>query len=681
MIQNAHHFVPIKTNQQTRMKKTMPTIHRILLLFVLLLWPALARAQTNAFTYQGRLTDLGSAATGTYDLTFALFNVDQPGGTQFGSTLTKTAVPVNSGLFTVTLDFGANFPGADRWLEITGRTNGGTFATLTPRQQITSTPYAITAGNLTGPVAASQLTGTIDNARLNAAVSLLGLAIDSAEITDGTISNVDISSTAAIAYSKLANATAGQVLLANGSGVMTATAISGDATVSPLGALTLGASSVNSSKIADNTITTLDILDNTIADADISSSAAITHSKLANATPGTVLLANPSGVITALVIGGDATMSSAGALTLGAGSVNSSKIADNTITSADILDNTITSLDIADGTISNIDISATAAIADTKLGTIQTANKVADTALSANVALRAGGNAFTGDQTVTSGDVGIGATPLARLHVNGDGVNASLRVQVNASTKLIVNPNGGTALGALLTPPTDGLYVAGNVGVGTTAPEGPLHVLKGSAGTVTANGNSVAVLENSNDAYLSLLSPAAFATGILLGIPTDSADGGILYNASGLRGLQFRTGGNNTRMTILAAGNVGLGTGSPDAKLQVVGDVKLGSAGQLFAPGGEENLRVIRGNIIAATGAISKGSGFASTNLTTGRYRISFDTAFADTPSAVVTVFDTAAPQIATISSISTTLLEVKIWNVSSAAINSDFEFIAIGPR
>ncbi|HNI61280.1 MAG TPA: hypothetical protein PKW11_15155, partial [Pseudomonadota bacterium] len=38
---------------------------------------------------------------------------------------THNNVAVTNGLFTVTLDFGNQFPGADRWLEIGVRTNGG----------------------------------------------------------------------------------------------------------------------------------------------------------------------------------------------------------------------------------------------------------------------------------------------------------------------------------------------------------------------------------------------------------------------------------------------------------------------------------------------------------------------------------------------------------------------------
>src|SRR3989449_3473815 len=126
--------------------------------------------QGTAFTYQGRLNDGASLATGSYDLTFTLF--DSPsGGTQQGSILTNTAAAVSNGLFTLTLDFGNQFPGANRWLEIGVRTNGGSgFATLSPRQQITAAPYAVrsqsaavaaAASTVTGAVAANQLTGTI----------------------------------------------------------------------------------------------------------------------------------------------------------------------------------------------------------------------------------------------------------------------------------------------------------------------------------------------------------------------------------------------------------------------------------------------------------------------------------------------------------------------------------------
>src|SRR6266404_2033679 len=91
-------------------------------------------AQGTAFTYNGRLSDGGSPANGNYDLTFAVFDADS-GPTQVGSTLTNSATVVTNGLFTVTLDFGARvFTGANRWLGLSVRTNGGgAFTTLIPR--------------------------------------------------------------------------------------------------------------------------------------------------------------------------------------------------------------------------------------------------------------------------------------------------------------------------------------------------------------------------------------------------------------------------------------------------------------------------------------------------------------------------------------------------------------------
>lgn len=102
----------------------------------------------TAFTYQGRLTDGGNAANGTYDFEFRLFDAVS-GGAQIGATLTKDNVSVASGLFVVTLDFGASaFGGRARFLQIGVRpgSSTGAFTALTPRQALNPTPYALFAG-------------------------------------------------------------------------------------------------------------------------------------------------------------------------------------------------------------------------------------------------------------------------------------------------------------------------------------------------------------------------------------------------------------------------------------------------------------------------------------------------------------------------------------------------------
>src|SRR6185503_2130244 len=81
-----------------------------------------------------------------------------------GPTKIVSSVPVNAGVFTVTLDFGGNsFTGANRFLEISARPSGAaSFILLTPRQPITSTPYAVrsvTASNAEMANNAQQLGG------------------------------------------------------------------------------------------------------------------------------------------------------------------------------------------------------------------------------------------------------------------------------------------------------------------------------------------------------------------------------------------------------------------------------------------------------------------------------------------------------------------------------------------
>jgi hypothetical protein len=124
-----------------------------------------AFAQSSSFTYQGRLNDHGGVASGSYDLIFTLYDSTNVPGNVAGGPLTNTAILVSNGVFTTTLDFGSTpLSGAPRWLEIAVRTNGnGGFTTLSPRQQLTSSPYAIFASraataltaNSASPVAGS----------------------------------------------------------------------------------------------------------------------------------------------------------------------------------------------------------------------------------------------------------------------------------------------------------------------------------------------------------------------------------------------------------------------------------------------------------------------------------------------------------------------------------------------
>jgi hypothetical protein len=135
--------------------------------------PGTVQAQGTEFTYQGSLNSNGVPASGVYDLSFALFDAPT-GGTQQGLVLNYATTIVSNGLFTVTLDFDDQFPGAYRWLEIGVRSNGASsFTVLTPRQLLTRSPYAVfanKAGDLTGSLSASRISGTLAPAQIPASV-------------------------------------------------------------------------------------------------------------------------------------------------------------------------------------------------------------------------------------------------------------------------------------------------------------------------------------------------------------------------------------------------------------------------------------------------------------------------------------------------------------------------------
>jgi hypothetical protein len=148
-----------------------------LVLFVSLI--AVADSVGTAFTYQGYLTDGGSAANADYDFEFGLYDA-LSGGNQEGITVTLGNVTVTDGLFTVELDFGSDvFKGDARWLQIGVRPGAetGSYTPIDPRTALTPAPYALHAvdawaitGN-SGTTHGTHFLGTTDEVSLTLAVS------------------------------------------------------------------------------------------------------------------------------------------------------------------------------------------------------------------------------------------------------------------------------------------------------------------------------------------------------------------------------------------------------------------------------------------------------------------------------------------------------------------------------
>ncbi|HKX84276.1 MAG TPA: tail fiber domain-containing protein [Pyrinomonadaceae bacterium] len=121
---------------------------KISYLLILFAMVGSAMAQTTGFVYQGKLQDSGIPANGLYEFQFKLFDAET-GGNQIGLAQSGISATATNGIFAVNLNFGGGAFNSQefRFLEIGVRPSGSqaAYTTLSPRQQVTSTPYAIRA--------------------------------------------------------------------------------------------------------------------------------------------------------------------------------------------------------------------------------------------------------------------------------------------------------------------------------------------------------------------------------------------------------------------------------------------------------------------------------------------------------------------------------------------------------
>lgn len=218
---------------------------------------------------------------------------------------------------------------------------------------------------------------------------------------------------------------------------------------------------------------------------------------------------------------------------------------------------------------------------------------------------------------------------------------------------------------------------SGFVGIGTVAPAKSLSIA-GDAEIGTSHGD-----------YRHLRIGGGNSSGFIYGSYPKYGDGihmGYNYYAdsSGTDQL-IRPDGGSSRITT-SYGSVAIGTGGigepPIDRLVVdsLGNVKLGANTQLYAPGGEENLRIIRGSV-DKDGDILAGAGFTVNRKGAGVYHITFNTPFSEIPTATATVRYDGITTIATMANQTNGELDFGLLTTNGVLRDEIFHFIIMGAR
>ncbi len=450
-------------------------------------------------------------------------------------------------------------------------------------------------------------------------------AITAAKIADGVIANAEISSTAEIAVSKLANGTANQVLVTNSDGATVSFSdnLSLDGFLGVVGqAVFLSQVTIEGNLTVNGTTTTIDSTTLVVEDKNIEIGKVSTPSDttadgggitLKGATDKTINWINATDAWTFsehLNIASAKEFRIAGtkvldATSLGAAVVGSSLTSVGTIATGVwngtpiatdyIADDAITSAKIVDGTIVNADVNASAAIVGTKISPDFGSQAITTTGI-----INANGKVSFPLGTAAAPSLLPGADTNTGIFSPGAD---SLAIATAGAQRVTVDSSGRVGIGT--TSPAQKLVVDGNIQLGTSSGSGKLYLSSSSGFSprLEENSNALSVLTNNNERlridnsgnvgigtsspstkvhitnnsnsstqYLNsdadLLISAAGTKGAVLKLTNSgsSTESAIVFDQSGTLKFNAR---ENERMRIDSSGKVGIGNTGPQQALHV----------------------------------------------------------------------------------------------------------------
>lgn len=217
-------------------------------------------------------------------------------------------------------------------------------------------------------------------------------------------------------------------------------------------------------------------------------------------------------------------------------------------------------------------------------------------------------------------------------------------------------------------------YTGGNVGIGTTTPALALHI-KANQPAIVLEDTAIASQQAGYLAFWNSTTETGW-----IGYGTAGSPHATWANArSGGDIVLWATG---ERLRVTSAGNVGIGTSAPTAKLDVRGSIRLGNSGEFQVPAVAGNLKIVRATVASTGNPLAGMESSLSVNLgPTGVYTIAFTPVFTGRPTIVATCESTGADRIAMVDNITNGSCTIRVVSGSGTAVNCTFDLIAIGLR
>ncbi|SFR31985.1 hypothetical protein SAMN04490243_0402 [Robiginitalea myxolifaciens] len=385
-------------------------------------------------------------------------------------------------------------------------------------------------------------------------------AVTGPKILDGTIVTADIADNS-VTIEKILNGAPGQVLTSDAMGDViwaapSAGTVASDATL--IGDGTAG----NELGLADDAVTTAKILDGEVQTDDLADEN-VTPAKIEAGAAGEVLTTDGAGDVvwaapTAGAVGTDATL-------IGDGTVgNELGLADDAVTTAKILDGEVQTDDIADN---NVTVDKIAEGTDGQVLTTDGAGDVIWDTLNADEV------AFDGlTSSLTATDVqGAIDEVVANLGATGDPNGVFF---ADAGTGAPITDEPGFSWNPALR------FNTGGLGIGLDGdPHGDLtkvHIREQVTGIAyplmlqndnTANGNTVGLLFS-----VSATTPTPYAKGAIVFERVDGFGDGSIHFLQNTGNVLSGPTLNDAKFTVTYQGDAGIGTRTPNAKLEVEGE-------------------------------------------------------------------------------------------------------------